>query len=68
MSGYQGASKKLLMGASQNGKILSVAYLRVQFWAPYVFVILVNSIENDINSKVLKFADDTRVVRVVRVR
>ena len=33
---------------------------------PLLFIIFVNTIENDIDSKVLKFADDIKIIRVIK--
>ena len=40
-------------------------YRRDQYWGPILFLIYINDLDDDITSKVLKFADDTTVFRKI---
>ena len=42
-----------------------MGYHRDQYYALYCFLICICDLEGDISSKVLKFADDTRVFKKV---
>ena len=41
-------------------------YRRDQYWEPILFLIYINDLDDDITSKVLKFADDTKVFRKIK--
>ena len=56
----------------QTGNRFSVGYHRDQYYALYCFLyiyiyiyIYINDLEDDVSSKVLKFADDTKLFRKV---
>ena len=54
-------------GEVSNWKYVLSGVLQGSVLGPILFLIYINDLDDDITSKVLKFADDTKVVRKIKL-